>query len=305
MPSAPAPQAHLLTSKTIARLLALSGSGLRHAAGEGCFRVSCSPGGIARAEGFLTLLAAGAEASGIELVDLDRRGLVFKLQGETLAFELVEQTDRSAHRLTEDELSRRAVYLARVAASKRTGAYVSPYDAPKFPDWDYKPNGKFSFKFEDKAGYLGVRKTFSDRKSQPVEDLVPIVLETMHAYLAAVGARKAERERQRMAAEAAETERRRLQAREDLEDRRSEFLDRQIERLQAADRIDVLLRHLGDAVQDEGVRAFATWASGRRDRLRAAVTPEELAGKLRATDLMNDEAVIPSWIDVETGKYGR
>lgn len=40
-------------------------------------------------------------------------------------------------------------------------------------------------------------------------------------------------------------------------------------------------------------------------RLEAEVSAERIAEKIALTDLMNDDAVIASWVDVETGGYRR
>lgn len=301
---APSADAHRKTVKTIASLLSDRGEGLRYVSGAGRFRVTASAALIGRAETILSLLLHGVEGIGGKVVE-GERGFCLSLDHEVLGFELVEQTDRFAYRLTEADLAKKAAWHARIAAARRTGGWVSSYDAPKFPDWDHRPNGKMSLKLDDAAGYLGVRKTFSDRKSQRVEDLLPLIVETLQAYVAAVADRKAEQERRRIEAEEAEQVRRKAQKRAELEAKRFEFLDRQLARIEKADRIDAFLRSLPDDLEDDAVRRFSDWASVQCEQLRQAAGPEALARKIAATDLMNDEAVISSWIDVETGQYGR
>lgn len=303
--TAPSADAHAQTLATVKKLLAGSGSGLRHASGAGCFKVTVSAAAIGRAEAILSALTRSLEAKGGKMAGRERGSLAVSLGGEMLGFELMEQTDRSPYRLTEADLVRKAQYQAKVAAARRTGAWVSTYDAPKFPDWTHTPNGRLSLKLDDAAGYLGVRKTFSDRKSQRVEDLIDTILEALVAYVAAVEARKIETARRRQEAEVAEREQRRQQKRQELEARRVEFLNLQLARLDSAHRIDGLLARLEEPLADEGVARFRAWVVERRDGLRAEVSPEILARKIAATDLMNDDAVIESWIDVETGRYGR
>lgn len=301
---APSADAHRKTIKTITSLLSERGEGLRHVSGAGRFRVTASAALIGRAETILSQLVHGVEGIGGKVVE-GERGFCLSLDHEVLGFELVEQTDRFAYRPTEADLAKKAAWHVRVAAARRTGGWVSSYDAPKFPDWDHRPNGKMSLKLDDAAGYLGVRKTFSDRKSQRVEDLLPLIVETLQAYVAAVADRKAEQERRRIEAEEAEQVRRKAQKRAELEAKRFVFLDRQLARIEKADRIDAFLRSLPDDMEDDSVRRFRDWASVQSEQLRQAVGPEALARKIAATDLMNDEAVISSWIDVETGQYGR
>jgi hypothetical protein len=104
---APSADAHRKTVKTITGLLSDRGEGLRHVSGSGRFRVTASAALIGRAETILSLLVHGVEGIGGKVVE-GERGFCLSLDHEVLGFELVEQTDRFAYRLTEADLAKKA-----------------------------------------------------------------------------------------------------------------------------------------------------------------------------------------------------
>lgn len=303
-PEQAAPVSHPKLAKLFTRLRAQKGSGLRHVAGPGCFTVAVSEATLGRAELALGRLLSVVEDRGWTVRAGEKR-LEFVVDGETVGCELNELTDRVAHQPTEQELIAKARYAARLEAAKRTGAYVSPWDAPKIPEWDRVPNGKLSLTLDPAVGYMGVRRTFSDRKTQQVETLIDCVTDAFAAYAAAVKAQRVEREQQRVIAEAQQRQREALQRRQDLETKRIEFLDRQLARVERISAIKSFQARLEGEAAVESVAHFARWLSVYIAQLEAEISTERLAEKIALTDLMNDETVIASWIDVETGRYRR
>lgn len=270
--------------------------------GKGCFRVVVSAGSIPRVTSILSALLTGAEARGWAVVTAGK-GLGLSPEGEDIGFELVELTDRQPHSITSAEAAAQAKWESRVQAAKRTGAYISTWDAPRIPEWDYTPNGKLSFKLDQHVLHRDIRRTFSDRKSQTVEDLVPSILDALEAHARAEQAFRLEQEQRRIESE----ERERLWAlerkRHELELRRIEFLDRQLERCSRIQRTEALLAALGDGEMPAEAIRFADWARGYLAILQAELEPSAIAAKLAITGLMNEEAHVPQWIDVETGQY--
>lgn len=299
-----APVGHPKLAKLFTRLRAQKGSGLRHVSGPGCFTVTVSEATLSRAELALGRLLSVVEDRGWTVRAGDKR-LEFVVDGETVGFELTELTDRVAHQPTEQELIAKSRYAARLEAAKRTGAYVSPWDAPKIPEWDRVPNGKLSLTLDPEVRYMGVRRTFSDRKTQQVETLIDCVIDALAAYAAAVKTQRVEQERQRVIAEAAEREWKARQKREDLDTRRIEFLDRQLARVDRIAAVKAFRERLAGEEASESVVRFRGWLSDYLAGLEDEISPERLAEKIALTDLMNDETVIASWIDVETGRYRR
>lgn len=295
---------HPKLNKTFARLRSKKDTGLRSVAGPGCFTVTVSEETLERAETALSLLLNSAEQRGWSVQAGERR-LEFVVDGETIGCELTELTDRVAHRPTDKELAAKAAYAARLEASKRTGAYVSTWDAPKIPDWDRVPNGKLSLTLDPAVGYMEIRRTFSDRKTQQVETLIDCVTDAFAAYAVAVKAQRVLREQQRVIAEAQQRQREVLQRRQDLEARRVEFLDRQLARVERISNVRSFQARLAQTTTVESVVRFNGWISDYLERLEGEISAECIAEKIALTDLMNDDAVIASWIDVETGQYRR
>lgn len=295
---------HPKLEKTFARLRRQSHSGLRHVTGPGCFTVTVSESAIDRAETALGRLLVAAEQRGWSVRAAEKR-LEFVVDGETIGCELTELTDRVAHQLTEKEVLAKARYAARLEAAKRTGAYVSTWDAPRIADWDRVANGKLSLTLDPAVGYMGIRRTFSDRKTQQVETLIDCVTDAFAAYAVAVKAERVERERRRVIAEAQQRQRETEQKRFELETRRVEFLDRQLTRVDRIATIRAFQDRLAGETTLESVVQFRTWISDYLMRLEAEISAERIAEKIAITDLMNDGTVIASWVDVETGQYRR
>ena len=295
---------HRKAAKTIAKLRSQSGAGLRTVGGAGCFRVTVSAAAIDRSATVLDRLLTAVEERGWSVRSGEHR-LELDIDQEVIGFELVELTDRVAHRPTEAELLAKSRYDARVAQAKRTGAYVSTWDAPKIPEWERVPNGKLSLVLDPAASYLGVRRTFSDRKSQRVETLIDCIADALEGYSVATKERRVENERRRIAAEAEQRRQELLRKREELELKRIEFADRQLARVERVERLHVLIERLGSGELPPDLERFRAWLKGYVENLEWELSPERLAEKLALTDLMNDEAVVPAWIDVETGRYGR
>lgn len=167
------------------------------------------------------------------------------------------------------------------------------------------PNGKLSLTLDPAVGYRGVRRTFSDRKTQQVETLIDCVIDALAAYATAVKAERVERERRRVIAEAEQRERQARQRREDLDARRVEFLDRQLARVDRFAAVKAFQERLAEETTLESVVRLRGWISDYLARLEAEISTERIAEKIALTDLMNDDTIIASWIDVETGQYRR
>lgn len=297
-PTAP----HAKAAKTAARLRAGKGDGLVRIGGPGCFKVTASVAMADRVAVVLDRLLVKVEEQGWRVKASEQR-LELDVDGELIGFELVELTDRIAHTPTEAESLAKARYEARVAQARRTGAYVSTWDAPKIADWDYVPNGKLSLVLDETARWRGVRRTFSDRKTQRVETLIDCVVEALAGFAAETKRRRIEDEEARIQAE---EDRRRREALKELaviEARRVEFADRQIVRLETVERMTRLIAHLGDGDLPSDTDRFRDWLKRYVGMLQADLGTDRIETRLASTRLMYDDAVTHAWIDVETGSY--
>lgn len=304
--SSPDPTTHEMphpkAAKTVARLRSAKAEDRVRVAGPGCFSVLASPATADRVECVLSRLLSATDHRGW-VVTAGPQGLGLNVDGEPISFELIEATDRVPHVLTEKERRAIEAYDARAEKARRTGAYVSTWDKPRIPEWDYLPNGKLSLVLEEKARWRGVRRTFSDRKTQRVETLIDCIVEALSGYAAEAKRRRVEDEKARIRAEE-EHQRREVQKRlAQIDERRVEFAERQVARLERLSRWTRLVDHLGDGELPAETDRFRAWLRGHVGVLRADLTPEALEGRLAATRLMHDDAVTSSWIDVETGAY--
>ena len=301
-PPVEATEAHPRVTKTIDRLKSGKGEGARTVAGKGCFNVTVSETLIDRVQLLLSTLVKEIEARGGQILH-GEKGLETKIDGHQLTFVIKEKFDRVPHMLTDTEKATLERHKAKVASSKQPWTYGS-WNTPTFPQHDYLPTGKLTLQLEDKVGYRGVRKTFSDRVSLRVEMMVSDIVDAMKGYAKAEDEWLEEQERRRLEYE----EQARLAAiarkRQALEGRRVEFLERQLARLSKIEHIQRLQQRLASAPQEGDVERFSVWMADYLGRLEHQLSPEVLAAKLATTNLMSDDAEINDWIDVETGRYG-
>lgn len=293
---------HAKAVKTIARLRAGKGEDLIRVSGTGCFKVTATAGIANRVEVILDRLVTKVEEQGWRVTAGDGR-LELDIDGEVIGFEVVELTDRVVHKLTEAEHVAKARYEARVAQAQRTGAYVSTWDAPRIADWNHVPNGKLSLVLDENARYRGVRRTFSDRKTQRVETLIDCIAEALSGYAAETKRQRLESEKARVRAEEQSRQREALKRLEQIETRRVEFAERQIVRLEKLSRMTTLIAHLGDGELPSDTDRFRDWLKRYVGVLQADLGADRIEARLLTTRLMHDDATISSWIDVETGSY--
>lgn len=289
---------HRHVQRTHAKLLAGKNDGLVRVGGKGLFSVSASPPHADRVGLFLSDLVRAVEAKGWAVRN-DDKGLRLVPDQEPIAFELTEQSDRLRHSPTEKELDavRRHEEKRKIAA--RTGRWFSDWDAPKIPEWDHVPNGQLVLKFGDSMRWQGLRRTFSDGKQQRLEMLIEAMVDSLAGYAVAMKQSRIEAEERRLESIAAEERRREAQRRQELEAKRVEFLTRQLERHASALRVEAFIETFPASYQDDAVTAFLAWARGYADRTRQEFSRETLLRKLERSDLMNDEARIYSWSQID------
>jgi len=293
---------HSKVAKTLTRLRAGKGAGLISVMGAGCFKVRATTAVADRVELVLDRLLVKLDEQGGRVKGAETR-LELEIDGEAIGFELVELSDRIVHKVTEAELAAQEKYRARIAQARKTGAYVSPWDAPKIADWDHIPNGKLSLILDETASYRSVRRTFSDRKTQRVETLIDCVVEAVAGFAAATKRLRVEAEEARTQAEEDRRQNEALKKLAVIEARRIEFADRQIVRLEKIDRMSRLVAHLGEGSLPGDTDRFRDWLKRYVGMLRADLGTDRIETRLASTRLMYDDAVTQAWIDVETGSY--
>jgi hypothetical protein len=206
---------------------------------QGIFAVAASAEQAERVSRLLDRLVRAVEARGWQVVD-GEPGLHLAPEGEEIGFELAEQTQRVPHRRTEAErlaLEKYEAAKARVARS-RTWSYVEP---PAISEWDYEPTGQLVLTLAEGAYVKGMRRKFSDGKTQRLEQLVGPILESLAVYAASRKAARQRAERERLAAADAEARRQEALRVRTLEEKRREFLKRQMQRHRRAVEVEAFV----------------------------------------------------------------
>jgi len=297
---APPRELHPLVSRTHAKLDAATGKSqaLVQVSGKGLFTVTASPVQAERVGRLLTLLIRAMEARGWKTQDGDN-GLRLSPDGEAIGFELIEQTLRKPHRITEAEQTALEKYEAAQARAARSGRWTY-IERPVTPQWDYEPTGQLVLILSEGRWHDGMRRKFSDGKTQRLEQMIGPVMESLTIFAASEKAARERAEQQRLAAieaQARREEERRCQA---LEDKRLEFLGHQMQRHRRAVEVEAFIADTEAAGVADGVVAdFLTWAKGYAADLRADISPEALREKLERLDLMNDAATISGSTQVD------
>lgn len=296
----PTGEIHKLALRTQSKLATSRGSDLVRVHGRGLFNVTAAPALADRIGRILSDLIVAVEAQEWR-VENTEVGFRLVPDGEPITFEIVEQTDRLKHVPTDaEQAALRKHEEARQRAARR-GQWFSDWDRPKLPEWDRVPNGLLTLNLTSDA-YLPdpIRRKFSDGKHQQVERMIDKVIESLAAYAASTKALRERRERERLEALEAEKRREDARRRQELENKRVEFLQAQMKRLARAREIEDFVREIeAQGGADGPLAAFLDWARDWSEELRAELSSETLRKKLERFDLMNEAARIGSWVKVE------
>lgn len=295
---------HPLIVRTKAKLQSAPIAGQACAGGKGAFSVTVSPELVTRALQILDGLVRAIEAQGWS-VERSEKGLQLCPDGEALSFTLVEQTNRVRHKITEEEREAQSRYEAKQAAAARRGQWFSGGRPPQIPDWDFRPTGNLVLQLDPNpmafGAASGLRRTFSETRSRPLSDQIDKIIEALAARAAA--AKEIRRIHADREAKRAEEEIRRKDAerRRRLEGKRQEFLEKQLERHTAAQRLENFLSryNLLEPSKHPEAAAFIGWARAKLAKLEAELAPESLGQRYSNAELVNDSGDVPSWKNVE------
>jgi hypothetical protein len=298
--SAPAIELHRHAQRTQTKLAGAKGEDVVRIAGKGLCKVTATAGQADRVGQLLSHLIATVEAVGWQVESRDD-GLWLIPDGEPITFEITERTDRVKHEVTSAEAAALQKHEERRQRAARRGEWFSDYDKPRIPQWDNLPNGLLTLQLAmGLYRHDGIRRRFSDTKHKRVEGMMEQVVASLAAFAASEKANRELQERLRL--EAIEAQKRREEAarRQELENKRAEFLAAQLKRLAHAREIEAFIREIEQAGPADGVVAsFLAWSRKRAVRLRSTLSHAVLSEKLERLDLMNDQARIYSWVDVD------
>ena len=302
---------HPLVVRTHDKLTGAEAGEMARVSGKGLFTVVASAEQADRVARILTLLLRAMEARGWSAKG-DDKGLVLAPDGEPIRFEIAEQSARTPHKPTDAETAALKRYEEGRERAYRRGSWSVTPDPPSIPEWDYEPNGQLVLTLDGGYRHSGMRRKFSDGKTQRLEGMVDRLMEALTLYAAGEKVWRERQEKERL--ERAETEKRRKESdrRQRLASKRLEFLELQLQRFRRATEVEAFIAQAeAEGTAEDVVGDFMAWVKRYAASLRQDISHEALRQKLQALDLMNDEVDIDDWraldhsLDPETEQRSR
>ncbi|MET3649829.1 hypothetical protein [Phyllobacterium ifriqiyense] len=228
---------------------------------KGIVPLKIAPASIERGIRVLSQLFALAESQG-HLPKATENGMVLVVEKEPIVFGLEERPEKTLHQATPAELKRRDERM-------RWGYTTDPW-----PKYDPSPSGKLAIVIHANL-YSGLRRTYSDGKTQTLERMLPDILAGFVAHAALISENRRENEERARRHRDAEAQRRSEEAFNSREKRRMEFVDAVHEQLDHRDKLTAVLTHLENTASDHEARvsAMATWIRQRLKQIDALISP--------------------------------
>lgn len=238
--------------------------GFSAARSKGVVPLKIAPASIERGFRVLSQLFALAETQG-HLPKATEDGLVLIVENESVAFGLEEQPEKTLHQPTTAELKRRD-------ERARWGYTTDPW-----PKYDQFPSGRLAIVIHANS-YSGLRRTYSDGKTQTLESMLPDILAGFVGHAAYISERRRESDERERRHREAEARRQREEAFNSREKRRMEFVDAVHEQLTQRDKLTAVLSHLENATSEDAARvsAMTTWVRLRLKQIDALISPHFL-----------------------------
>lgn len=248
-------------------------AGFTSAQGRGIVSLKIAPGSADRALQLLSRLFALAETEGYRSKVSDT-GLELATEDVSIAFGIEERPSKTTHEPSAAELKRRD-------DNRRYGISKDPW-----PKYDYSPSGRLAIVIQANL-WSGLRRTWSDSKTQKVEAVLPEIVAGLAEHGALLKERRRaaeESERQRQKAEA---RRRREEAFNAREKRRLEFVDAIHEQLLERSKLTAVLAHLeqSSAEGKNHTESISAWIRRRIRQIDALTSPEFLDLSARSAKL--------------------
>ncbi len=256
---------------------------------KGVVPLKIAPASIERGIRVLSQLFALAETQS-HLPRATEDGLVLVVENESIAFGLEEQPEKTLHQPTPAELKRRDERM-------RWGYTTDPW-----PKYDQVPSGRLAIVIHANP-YSGIRRTYSDGKTQVLERMLPDLLAGFVGHAAYISERRREADERERRHREAEVRRQREEAFNSREKRRMEFVDAVHEQLTQRDKLTAVLHHLENATSEDAARVstMATWVRQRLKQIDALISPHFLDISARSSKV--DCAEPGPEQDAERGSY--
>lgn len=231
---------------------------------KGVVPLKIAPASIERAIRVLSQLFTLAETQG-HLPKATDDGLVIIVENESIAFGLEEQSEKTLHQPTPAELKRRD-------ERARWGYKTDPWSK-----YDQFPSGRLAIVIHANS-YSGLRRTYSDGKTQTLERTLPDILAGFAGHAAYISERRRESDERERRHREDEARRQREEAFNSREQRRMEFVDAVHEQLTQREKLTAVLHHLKNATSEDAARVstMATWVRQRLKQIDALISPHFL-----------------------------
>lgn len=247
--------------------------GFKSCQGRGIVPLKVAPNSADRVLQLLTRLFSLAKTEGYS-PKISDTGLELAADDVSIAFGIEERPSKTSHEPSAAELKRGDDNL-------RYGISKEPW-----PKYDYSPSGRLSLVIHANS-WSGLRRTWSDGKTQKVEAMLPEIVAGLAEHGALLRERRRaaeESERQRQEAEA---RRRREDAFNAREKRRLEFVDAIHDQLLERSKLTAVLAHLEQSATERRNRteSISEWIRRRIQQIDALTSPEFLDLSARSTKL--------------------
>ncbi|WP_186389147.1 hypothetical protein [Stappia sp. TSB10P1A] len=251
--------------------------------------IKIAPASIERGIRILSQLFTLAETQG-HLPKATEDGLVLIVENESIAFGLEEQPEKTLHQPTTAELKRRD-------ERARWGYSTDPWSK-----YDQFPSGRLAIVIHANP-YAGLRRTYSDGKTQTLERMLPDILAGFVGHAAYISERRRESDERERRHREAEARRQREEAFNSREKRRMEFVDAVHEQLTQRDKLTAVLHHLENGTSEDAARVstMATWVRQRLKQIDALISPHFLDISARSSKV--DFAELGPEQEAERGSY--
>ena len=271
--------------------------------GKRQFSVSVTPATKERAARVLERIVGAALTRGYALLP-SNLGLALNIDGQRISLAIQETTDRVPHVATSAESAKLDRWERNHRQKTRQHEWISAWDKPKIPEYDEVSSGRLCVEIDKSHSWDGLRRRFCDGKRQRVEDLAGKIVTAATACAASAIEREKEAERRQREREEYEAHRQERERQRILEDKRWEFLECKARLLEKAQYLDQFVNDYSHFFQDDEIpqvcQDLLTWASKRALRIRDSINPSSLASILEKHDLMNDQADIATWTQVDS-----
>jgi hypothetical protein len=229
--------------------------------------------------------------------------LALDVDGELIALAVSEPTQREPHKPTAAEAARLDRWQRAYDRKVQRGEWASTWDKPDVPEFDEVPSGQLLVEVDISHSWDGIRRRFRDGKRQRVEALSEKIVTAAATCAAAAIERREESARRKRESEEFEKRRQEFERQRILEEKRWEFLESKMARMDKARLLERFVSDYSDSFGDftlpQSCQKLLDWASNQASAIRDEIRPEILSSILEKHDLMNDEARLNSWTSVD------